>query len=131
MNLVLAITSGLTGAVIAIESIILFIGVRLTAKTGEPWLCVKNNLLVLLDVVAGVALIYFAFVFQRVSLPFTTIFYALIIVSICTHGYREWEYLAGVENRFFFNLPLFVFNNIRLLGLLAAGCLMLMKTREG
>jgi hypothetical protein len=121
MKIILAITSGLTGTVIAVESLILCIGVRFSASEGERWICLKNDILVVADTITGMGLIVFALMFRRVSgLPYAGMFYVLIIISIVTHGYREWEYLTGVENKFFFNFPLFVFNNIRLFGLVAA-----------
>jgi hypothetical protein len=130
MKAALAIISGLTGAVIAIESLILFVGVRLTANADELWLCAKNDLLVVLDVIAGAALIYFAFAFQKMPTAHVAIIYVLIVASICSHGYREWEYLVGADTRFFFNLPLFVFNNLRLLGLIATAALAMLHARN-
>lgn len=81
MNIALAITSGLTGAVIAVESLGLFVGVRLFAKSDELWLCIKNDLLVLLDVAAGATLIYFAFIFQKMPPG-----YLPIVGSGCGNG---------------------------------------------
>jgi hypothetical protein len=128
MNIIWAIITGLTGAVIAVESLILFVGVRFVASEGEQWICLKNDLLVVVDIVTGVGLIMFALLFKRFSgLSYVSIFYVLIMISIITHGYREWEYLTGVGNRFFFNLPLFVFNNIRLLGLIVAAVWAMME----
>ena len=47
----------------------------------------------------------------------------LVALALLTHGYREWEYLARASNPFCANAPLFVVNNLKLAGLLAAAVL--------
>jgi hypothetical protein len=41
-----------------------------------------------------------------------------VVISVVAHGYREWEYLVGAANPFCANAPLFVLNNLKLIGLL-------------
>ena len=118
MRTLLRIITGLTGAVIAIESLALFVGLRVLSPEQTPWTDPKNDTFVLLDVIVGGGLIYLALRCRQG--PFPPVFFALVAVSLLAHGYREWEYLAGVDDRFAFNLPLFVFNNVRLVGLLAS-----------
>ena len=118
MRTLLRIITGLTGAVIAIESLALFVGLRILSPEQTPWAGPKNDAFVLLDVIVGGGLIYLEMTSREG--PFPPVFFVLVAVSLLAHGYREWEYLAGVDDRFTFNLPLFLFNNIRLVGLLAS-----------
>jgi hypothetical protein len=48
------------------------------------------------------------------------------------HAYREWEYFASNEaNRFLANVPLFVLNNVKLIGLISiVGMLMIAFFRD-
>jgi hypothetical protein len=39
-------------------------------------------------------------------------------LALLTHDYREWEHLARAGNPFCANAPLFVVNNLKLVGLL-------------
>jgi hypothetical protein len=47
----------------------------------------------------------------------------LVGLALLTHGYRDWEYVARASNPFCANAPLFVVNNLKLAGLLAAAIL--------
>jgi hypothetical protein len=60
--------------------------------------------------------------------PVTPVFYAVFALLLLTHVYREWEYLVGAPGAFCANLPLFVFNTIRLLGLVAAVVLSVLQS---
>jgi hypothetical protein len=123
-QVVLRFVTGLTGAIIALESLALFVGTHLVSRSTE-WAVPKNTVFILLDVVGGAGLIWIAL--KSRSDPFPPVFYFLGTVLILTHAYREWEYLVGTERAFCANLPLFVFNNIRLLGLGAATFLALVQ----
>ena len=72
-------------------------------------------------VVAGLGLVYLALAPRGAAWPYA--FYLLVGLALLTHGYREWEYLAGAANPFCANGPLFVVNNLKLLGLAASGIL--------
>jgi 4-hydroxybenzoate polyprenyltransferase len=50
-------------------------------------------------------------------------FYVILLTIILTHIYREYEYVSLKEAKFCFNLPLFILNNIKLMGLFAMGIL--------
>ena len=113
----LRIVAGLTGAIIAIESLALLVGTHLVAHSPE-WAVPKNMALIITDIVGGAVLTWIAL--KGRSDPFPAVFYPLVAFLILSHAYREWEYLAGIERAFCANVPLFVFNNIRLLGLIAA-----------
>jgi hypothetical protein len=45
-------------------------------------------------------------------------FHLLVILSLVTDSYRDSDYLASMPNPFCGNKPLFVFNNVKLFGLL-------------
>ena len=100
------------GAVIAGEALALLIGMNLTDQS--EWAKIKNNGLALLDLVTGAALVYF--LFARGDLGGFPMFYALLVVILISHGYREWEYAANRPNKFCANVPLFVMNSVKLLG---------------
>jgi hypothetical protein len=43
----------------------------------------------------------------------------VVLVSLGTHAYREWEFFASsAPSRFLANLPLFAANNVKLVGLI-------------
>ncbi|MBN1579759.1 MAG: hypothetical protein JXA89_03590 [Anaerolineae bacterium] len=106
----------LTGLVIAGEALALVVGMHLLSPAGNPWISLKNDLLLVLDIVAGLGLIIIAATAKDTDVP--GILYVLLLVSAVAHGYREWEYLARVGNAFCANAPLFVVNNAKLVGLL-------------
>jgi len=125
MRTLLRIITGLTGAIIAIESLALFVGLRILSPEQTPWAGPENDAFVLLDVIVGGGLIYLAMTSRRGAFP--PVFFVIVAVSLMVHGYREWEYLADVNDRFTFNLPLFVFNNVRLIGLIASTAMELFR----
>jgi hypothetical protein len=107
----------LTGAVVAGESLALFLGTHVIARSVE-WAVRKNTALIALDVIGGAALIWMAL--QNRSGAVSPIFYLLAALLIVTHGYRVWEVLTDVERAFCANPALFWFNNVRLPGLLVS-----------
>jgi hypothetical protein len=109
--------AGLTGTVIAIESLALLIGTHLVAR-DSAWTVPKNTILIALDILGGAWLLFVAV--RGRSRPVSIAFYVVAGILLLTHLYREWEYLAGIPNAFCANMPLFVFNNLRLAGLVAA-----------
>ena len=110
----LEIITLLTGAFIAGEALALTMGMYFMGSSQTSWIS-RNTLFLVLDVVVGFGLIYLAFATSDVDT--WMIFYLLSVMALITHGYREWEYLADVEHKFCFNMPLFVVNNIKLIGL--------------
>ncbi|MGD9049946.1 MAG: hypothetical protein PVF77_17975, partial [Anaerolineae bacterium] len=78
---------------------------------------VKNNLFLALDILAGLGLVFLALVQRGAAWPYAL--YALTGLALLTHGYRDWEYLAGTDNAFCATTPLFVVNNLKLVGLVA------------
>jgi hypothetical protein len=52
----------------------------------------------------------------------------LTAAALLAHGYREWEYLAKARNPFLMDMPLFLVNNLKLLGLLILAVIGLLLT---
>ncbi len=109
--------TGLIGLVIVGEAVALFVGMHILSERSNPWICWKNDFLLGVDILTGTGLLYFAVVNSRLN-PFHLVS-LFIVLALLTHGYRAWEYQANVSHGFCVNVPLFVFNNIKLLGLLA------------
>ncbi len=104
-----------TGLVIAGEAAALLTGMYLFVRPASPWLTPKNNVLAVVDIITGTILIILAITGKSPDL-----FYAIIVVALFTHAFRDWEYLASVEIPFVFNLPLFVVNNLKLAGVIVS-----------
>ena len=102
-----------TGGLLAGEAIFLLIGMNLT-EDKNPWATPKNNWLAIGDLLTGLGMIYQAQNNQELYDSQTLYFYSSL--STLTHTYRECEYFKDKENKFCANLPLFVMNNIKLLG---------------
>jgi hypothetical protein len=96
----------LTGLLIAGEALVLAVGMHVLSPGGNPWISLKNDLFLALDVLTGLGLVVVAATTRRVA-P-SGILYALVLISAIAHGYREWEYLVGASNAFCANAPLFV-----------------------
>ena len=115
------ITTLLTGGVLVGEALALLVGMRLLSKGEIPWISVKNDLFLALDIVAGLGLVYLALVQRGAAWP-----YALSLLAglaLLTHGYREAAYLARAGNAFCANAPLFLVNNLKFVGLIALAIL--------
>jgi hypothetical protein len=104
----------LTGIVVAGEALALAVGMHILSPGGNRWISPKHDLFLVLDVVVGLGLVLVAAMNRRIS----GILYVLVFLPIVAHGYREWEYLVRYGNAFCANAPLFVLNNLKLIGLL-------------
>jgi hypothetical protein len=91
------------------------------SEGDNVWLSAKNDLFLVLDIVSGLGLVTLALAGRGPAWPYG--FCALIALALLSHGYREWEYLAGAANSFCANVPLFVVNNLKLVGLLVSAIL--------
>ena len=49
--------------------------------------------------------------------PRSPIFFAVALIAMVAHVFRDWEYFNGGQNVFLANLALFIVNNIKLVGL--------------
>ncbi len=113
---ILKAISILTGIIIVGEALALLVGMHFLSPRGNPWISFKNDLLIGIDIAAGIGLVYVVVANTDFS---AGLFFILIGVSLLAHGYREWEYFSDVSAKFCINLPLFILNNIKLAGLLA------------
>jgi hypothetical protein len=106
----------LTGIVIAGEALALAVGMHVLNPDDNPWISLKNDLLLGIDVVVGVGLVVVAA--NRGTSLASGIFHVLGSIALLTHGYREWEVLARAADAFCANAPLFAVNSLKLAGLL-------------
>ena len=106
----------LLGLIVIGEAIALLVGMHLLNKHSKPWISIKNDLLLAVDIITGAAIIYIAMVNGIMSQ--SNIVYLVMVFALLAHGYREWEYLINAPNKFCVNASLFAFNNIKLIGLL-------------
>ena len=113
---ILKLATLITGLLMLGEAKVLFAGLRLAKLAKNPWFTVINRFMLGSDILFGFILL--SFVFLAESNIAYIIFWVAVCFSSLTHGYREWEYLAQRENRFCANIPQFIVNNFKLIGLL-------------
>jgi hypothetical protein len=113
---VFRIVSILIGVIIVGEALALVVGIYVLSRDRDPWISGKNDLMIYLDIFSGAILIYIA-VSGRADTTAVIGFWGAVHLALAAHAYREWEYLAKLANAFCSNVPLFVMNNVKLLGL--------------
>jgi hypothetical protein len=104
---VLNLLTTVIGMLVAGEALMLWIGV-VVRNPDSPWVTKAVRILLVLDIVSGAAL--------AASADSSLLIVPAAAVILATHAYRAWEYLSDQPERFCFNLRLFVFNLIKLLG---------------
>ena len=109
----------LTGLVILGEALALLVGMHFLSEQGNPWISLKNDLLLGVDIATGAGLIYLSFAITRAGINRFSLLYFIAALALLAHGYRAWEYLTKAANRFCINLPLYAVNNIKLAALTA------------
>jgi hypothetical protein len=102
--------------VVAGEAAALAVGMHLVKKSQNPWISLKNDLLLALDVVVGLALIMIAYLGEQLTQPVW--FPIFVMIGLLTHLFRVWEYLAKRANAFCGNRALWIVNNLKFSGLL-------------
>ena len=102
-----------TGGLMAGEALYLLISMNFT-QANNPWATPKNNWLAISDLIVGLGMVYQAQNNQQLYDSSTLYLYSGL--ATLTHTYRECEYCNDEENKFCANLPLFVINNVKLLG---------------
>jgi hypothetical protein len=102
-----------TSAIIVGESLLLSAGMNIPGPS--EWSTFKNMGFAVSDIIIGGILIYLS-LFEP-KMENSTAYYLLTSALLVSHGFREYEYLAGQNNAFCANTPLFVLNNVRLAGL--------------
>jgi hypothetical protein len=106
------IISLLLGLLIVGEAIMLLIGIYVISKKQNEWKTRFNTNTLLIDIAFGIIIIFNAIE----NMPYKVV---AIVVLIITHLYREIEYFyKEKKNRLIFNLPLFIINTIKLIGLI-------------
>lgn len=105
----------LTGLIMVGEAVTLLVGTLQGVGETGSWLSLKNGLLLQVDIITGVALILIALLVK--DYLGSPIFYAVMVIAVVTHVFRDWEYFNGVQNVFLVNRGLFILNNVRLAGL--------------
>ena len=111
----LQIVTILVSLVVAGEAAALAVGMHLVKKSQSPWVSLKNDVLLALDVVDGLALILLAF--DDVNFPQPLLFPVFVIIGLLTHLYRMWEYQSGRTASFCGSRGLYIVNNLKLIGL--------------
>ena len=99
---------------IAGEALALFIGMYFLKRNRE-WFITRNIIFIFLDVVTGVGIFYLTMSGKPVS---NIIFSELVIAAAVAYLLRSVEYFSKRKIKFCFNIPLFVVNNIKLIGLI-------------
>ena len=102
------------GGLILGESVALLVGTTIIKSKISGWLQRKNGFLLGLDVILAVLIILAIPALQY----FPRIFFSLfLLIGIASHSYRTLEYYSKKERyKFCANLPLFIVNNIKLIG---------------
>jgi hypothetical protein len=106
-----------TGLVVAGEAAALLVGMYILSPQPNPWISGRNSFWVGLDIVCGIGLI--CLILMPESSLRDGLLMALALIATGSHAYREWEYFASsAASRFLVNVPLFVLNNVKLIGLI-------------
>jgi hypothetical protein len=104
-----------TGLVVFGEALALLVGMHILSKRDNPWTSLKNDIFLATDIIAGLVLVVFAFKQENLFSP--AILWTITIILLVSHGYRDAEYFLDLENKFCSNVPLMIFNNVKLVGL--------------
>ena len=99
------------GALVCVESAILLVGMNLPRPSS--WSSPLNVAFAVSDIIIGGCLVYVSL--SGTSYNVNLLFFIGIGILILTHGFRTVQYLIPDSNPFTANLPLFIFNNVRLL----------------
>ena len=95
------------------EALALIIGMNLSGSEGKEWLSLKNSFLLIIDIAMGLLALILIFMNSKKKL---LIFIIIVVIIICvSHFYREIEYFLIISNKFCINLPLFIFNSLKLI----------------
>ena len=113
----------ITGVLVAGEALALLAGMYFLSPRPNAWISALHTGMIILDILCGAGLIIL--ILLKASSLRNGLLLTTGLVSFAAHIYREWEYLASpTANRFLTNTPLFVVNNVKLIGLiLIAGIL--------
>jgi hypothetical protein len=123
MNMSAAATTATlcAGGLVAAESAVLLAGMNIPSISS--WSTPKNLLLASSDDFLGSLLLYFSL--SGKASRDTWLSWAASALLLITHVYREAEFLTGVSEPFTKGVPLFVFNNLRIV-LLGLSCALIL-----
>ena len=105
----------LVGFAIAGEGFALLIGMHFLSESGNPWVSLRNDVLLVCDLSVGLGFIFVAVA----GASDTPALWLVAAPALLAHAYREWEYVAGRDRRFCINRPLFAMNTAKLVSLAA------------
>ena len=116
----------LTGSAIAGEAIALLVGMVMLSPQPNSWITWRNILLLILDIICGIGMIGLMLLwrgnFRNILLS------GLVVIAFSSHAYRDWEYfLSKTDDRFLINNPLFVLNNVKLIGVVVIAAIILIS----
>ncbi len=102
------------GLMIAIEALLLFVGMNYLAKSAEAkeWSSFKHNFILMIDIATGIGLVILSLLPEIFK---SLLFYFLLAIILISHLYRNVDYFISQDIKFLHNKNLFIFNNIKLL----------------
>ncbi|MFX1254207.1 MAG: hypothetical protein ACFFCZ_21525 [Promethearchaeota archaeon] len=89
----------LLGLIILGEALALFVGMNVLSPKGNEWANWKNNILLGIDIITGIALLYF-YIFKRLDSPETILFYIFLGILLISHSYRTIEFFSDQISKF-------------------------------
>ena len=110
----------ITGALIAGEALALLVGMYLLSSRPNPWITGLHTFFIALDILSGLVLIYLCF--SGAAGTRDRLIFIIVLISAAAHIFRDWQYFTGGKEIIFLtNTPLFIFNNVKLIGLIVIG----------
>ena len=106
----------LVSLLIAGEAAVLAVRMHIVKKSKSPWISLKNDLMLSLDVVVGLVLVLL--VSDEPNFPQPVWLPLFTILGLLTHIYRMWEYRARRKGAFCAGQRLYRVNLIKLIGLM-------------
>lgn len=100
----------LLGLLLIGEALALWAGMHWQAKGENGWTSLKNDLLLLADILCGI----FILLGRALNLP-ELVFWIVFGIVIASHAFREYEYITFQKQPFCTNLPLFIVNNLKII----------------
>jgi hypothetical protein len=102
------------GAFIAGEALALGAGMAFSGPNGQHWVLGRNMVWLALDLIGGIILVR-SFWWLEMPLP---LLWTAGLILLATHSWRSLEYWLKLERAYCFNVPLFIVNIIKVLGLI-------------
>ncbi|MFW9921815.1 MAG: hypothetical protein ACFFDW_00815 [Candidatus Thorarchaeota archaeon] len=103
------------GLLITGEALALIIGMNINTD-GNEWLTTANYTLLAIDLVSGILIAALSFKLEKKK--YLAVLFFTLAVIVGSHIFRNIDFVTNPENHFVFNVPLLIFNNVKLLGAL-------------